>query len=330
MDPTRDETAEEYRRFARVQARGSSPAYEALAEAVAASGPVLDRLATLPAGKRQPNLLLGVGRLLGAPVTDPDAFTDWVVEHWSEVRPEVLARSTQTNEAARCATLLPVLAGIPGPLALLEVGASAGLCLYADRYRYEYRHRDGGVTTVGADHGVTLPCRLENDVPVPDRLPEVVWRAGLDLHPLDLTSGNENGDDLAWLEALVWPEHEERRRRLHAAAALLRSDPPVLVAGDLVEDLPALADRAPAGATLVVFHSAVLAYAAQEHRQRFADLVGGLPGHWVANEAPTVLEGLVEPPAVPEPEPGRFLVARDGVPVAWSDPHGQSLFWLHQ
>lgn len=326
MDPTPAETAEEYRRFARVQARGSSPAYERLAEAVAASGPVLDLLATLPEAKRQPNLLFGVGRLLGAPVMDPDAFTAWVAEHWHDVRPEVLARSTQTNEAARCATLLPVLAGIPGPLALLEVGASAGLCLYADRYRYEYRHRDGAVTAVGAGPGVTLPCRLDNDVPVPDRLPEVVWRAGLDLHPLDVTSG----DDLAWLEALVWPEHEERRRRLHAAAEVLRSDPPLLVAGDLVEHLPALAARAPAGATLVVFHSAVLAYAAPERRRRFAEVVRGLPGHWVANEAPTVLEDLVEPPAEPEPEPGRFLVARDGAPVAWSDPHGQSLFWLHQ
>ncbi|SES48438.1 hypothetical protein SAMN05216199_0123 [Pedococcus cremeus] len=328
MDPTPAETAEEYRRFARVQARGSSHAYERLAEAVAASGPVLDLLATLPAAKRQPNLLFGVGRLMGAPVMDPDAFTAWVVEHWHDVRPEVLARSTQTNEAARCATLLPVLAGIPGPLALLEVGASAGLCLYADRYRYEYRHRDDAVTAVGAGPGpgVTLPCRLDNDVPVPDRLPEVVWRAGLDLHPLDVTSG----DDLAWLEALVWPEHEERRRRLHAAAEVLRSDPPLLVAGDLVEHLPALAARAPAGATLVVFHSAVLAYAAPEQRRRFAEVVRGLPGHWVANEAPSVLAGLVEPPAEPEPEPGRFLVARDGAPVAWSDPHGQSLFWLHQ
>ena len=326
MDPTRAETAAEYRRFARVQARGSSPAYEALAEAVAESDPLLDLLATLPVGKRQPNLLLGVGRLLGAPVTNPDAFTTWVVERWHDVRAEVLSRSTQTNEAARCATLLPVLAGIPGPLALLEVGASAGLCLYADRYRYAYRHRDGAVSTVGADHGVTLPCRVENDVPVPDRLPEVVWRAGLDLHPLDLTSF----EDLAWLEALVWPEHEERRRRLRAAAALLRSEPPLLVAGDLVEDLPALAARAPAGATLVVFHSAVLAYATPEHRRRFAEVVRDLPGHWVANEAPTVLEGLVDSPAVPEPDPGRFLVARDGAPVAWSDPHGQSLFWLHQ
>jgi hypothetical protein len=327
MNPTRLSTAEEYQRFAEVQARGSSPAYERLAGAVARSGPVLDLLATLPEHKRQPNLLFGVGRLLGGPVTEPDAFTQWVVEHWHEVRQEVLARSTQTNEAARCATLLPVLSGIPGPLALLEVGASAGLCLYADRYRYAYRRRhDDGVTTVGGDHGVTLECRLENDVSLPTEAPEVVWRAGLDLFPLDLTSDG----DLAWLEALVWPEHEERRRRLGAAADLLRADPPLLVAGDLVEDLPALAAQAPSDATLVVFHSAVLAYVTPERRRRFADVVADLPGHWVANEAPAVLEGLVAPPSVDAPGTDRFLLALDGLPVAWTGPHGQSLFRIDQ
>jgi hypothetical protein len=44
----------------------------------------------------------------------------------------MLSRSTQTNEPARCATLLPVLAQLPQPLALNEVGASAGLCLLPD------------------------------------------------------------------------------------------------------------------------------------------------------------------------------------------------------
>lgn len=179
---------------------------------------------------------------------------------------------------------------------------------------------------VGEDHGVTLECRLDNDVPLPSRVPEVVWRGGLDLNPLDLTTT----DDLAWLEALVWPEHEERRRRLRGAADLLRAQPPLLVAGDLVEDLPALVAQAPADATLVVFHSAVLAYATPEHRQRFADVVAGLPGHWVANEAPGVLDGLVGRPAVEAPEPGRFLLTVDGSPVAWTGPHGQSLFWLDQ
>ena len=59
----------------------------------------------------------------------------------------MLSRATQTNEAGRCATLLPSLAAISAaedkPLALIEVGASAGLALFPDRYGYEY---DDGTT----------------------------------------------------------------------------------------------------------------------------------------------------------------------------------------
>ena len=54
------------------------------------------------------------------------------------LRAVMLERSTQTNEPGRCAALLPVLAGLPEPLALLEVGASAGLCLLPDFYGYDY------------------------------------------------------------------------------------------------------------------------------------------------------------------------------------------------
>jgi hypothetical protein len=49
----------------------------------------------------------------------------------------MLAQSTQTNEPGRCAALLPMLARLPEPLALLEVGASAGLCLLPDFYTYD-------------------------------------------------------------------------------------------------------------------------------------------------------------------------------------------------
>ena len=67
-----------------------------------------------------------------------------LAERRDEVEALMLARRTQTNEAARCALLLPLLAALPQPLALLEVGASAGLCLLPDRYGYDYAgHRLG-------------------------------------------------------------------------------------------------------------------------------------------------------------------------------------------
>ncbi len=304
-----------YADFAVREARGVSPAYERLALAVSRDDEVLALLGALPPGKRQPNLLFGVVRLLGGPVEDPAAFHAYAVAHWPAIEAAMRSRATQTNEAGRCAVLLPVLAALPQPLALLEVGASAGLCLYPDRYGYRY-----GGHVVGAGEPV-LDCAATG-VDLPAAVPEVVWRAGLDLNPLDVTDPG----DLAWLDALIWPEHTHRRARLRAAAAVAAAEPPLLVRGDLVDDLPALAARAPAGATLVVFHSSVLHYVAAARRRAFVDVVRGLPGHWIANEGPAVLpyDGLPEPPD----EALHNVLALDGRPLAWTRGHGQAMTWF--
>src|SRR5262249_24650192 len=111
----------------------------------------------------------------------------------------------------------------------------------------------------------TLRCVPRGPVPLPERLPVIAWRAGLDLNPLEVT----DDDDVHWLSCLVWPGEGDREERLAAAVAAARRDPPAIYRGDLLTDLPALAAQAPAGATLVIFHSAVLAYVAPEGRRRF-------------------------------------------------------------
>jgi hypothetical protein len=208
-----------------------------------------------------------------------------------------------------------VLAALPQPLALLDVGASAGLCLYPDRYTYRY-----GDHQIGAGVPV-LDCAATGMAP-PAGLPEVVWRAGLDLNPLDVT----DPADVAWLDALIWPEHEHRRARLRAAVALAAAEPPLLVHGDLVDDLPALAAQAPAGATLVVFHTSVMYQVAAPRREAFAQVVRGLPGHWIANEDPDVLPY----DTLPTPPDGalRNVLALDGTPLAWTRSHGQAIIWF--
>ncbi|MEE6263005.1 DUF2332 domain-containing protein [Plantactinospora sonchi] len=307
--------ATRYAEFAAREARGVSPLYERLSSAVSGDDTLLALLGTLPPAKRQPNLLFGVVRLLGGPVDEPDAFHDFTIGNWPAIEAEIRDRATQTNEAGRCAVLLPVLAALPQPLALLEVGASAGLCLYPDRYAYRY-----GDHLVGSGEPV-LECALTGVAP-PSGPPEVVWRAGLDLNPLDVT----DPADVGWLDALIWPEHTHRRARLRAAAAVAAAEPPLLVRGDLVDDLPALAARAPAGATLVVFHTSVLYQVPEPRRNAFVELVRDLPGHWIANEDPAVLryDGLPEPP-------GSALynvLALDGGPLAWTRGHGQAMAWF--
>ena len=315
MATVEDSTASAYVDFAEHEARDVSPTYERLALSVAADDSLIALLDSIPAKKRQPNLLFGVVRLLGGPVVDPAEFREYALAHWDEIEPELLTRATQTNEAGRCAVLLPVLTALPQPLALLEVGASAGLCLYPDRYSYRY-----GDQRLGTGEPL-LDC-VATGAPLPTRLPDVVWRAGLDLNPLDVS----DPADVAWLDALIWPEHAHRRARLRAAAAVAAADPPLLVRGDLVDDLPALAARAPTDATLVVFHTSVLYYVAEPRQRIFADLVRGLPGHWVSNDVPD----LVAHDNAPPPPDGLSynLLALDGVPLAWTRPHGHAMTWF--
>jgi hypothetical protein len=309
-----------YRAFGEREARGVSSTYEGWALEVSEDPEVTDLLATLPPGKRQPNLVFAAARWHGAH-GGYRALRSTLLGRWPQVRGTILARSTQTNEAGRCAVLLPFLASLPQPLALLEVGASAGLCLLPDRYSYAY---DDG-TRLDPDDGtsdVVLPCTLTDGARAPERMPDVAWRAGIDLAPVDVL----DAEACRWLETLVWPEHDDRRERLHHALAVARRDPPRVVAGDLLDALPGVAAEAPADATLVVLHSAVLAYLDAEARAAFVDLVGRLPGHWVSNEGVRVLASTAHLAA--DPAARSFVVAVDGVPRAVADPHGRRLSGL--
>jgi hypothetical protein len=132
-------------------------------------------------------------------------------------------------------------------------------------------------------------------------------------------------DDVRWLSRLVWSGEGDRAQRLARAIASARRDPPPVYRGDLVTGLPALAARAPAEATLVVYHSAVLAYVAPEDRSRFAGSVRGLAAVWLSQEAPGVVPGV----PVPAGQRGPFVLARDGrTPLAFADGHGAWLRWL--
>jgi hypothetical protein len=309
-------TAENYRRFARLEAAGRSPANEALANAVAGNEMVLAFLGSLVAAKRQPNLFFAAARhLLGAP-PDPHSLPALVAERPSELAQVMNNRRTQTNEAARCAVLLPALAALPQPLALLEVGAAAGLTLLPDMYSYDYHgHRIAGLDP----QAPTLTCRPRGPVPLPATVPKVAWRAGIDLNPLDLSDES----DVAWLSCLIWPGEEGRVERLHAAAAAARQHSPVLHRGDLLDDLPNVAAQAPSEATLVVYHTAVLAYVDEGKRRAFAAAVADRGAVWLSNEAEGVLPNLDL-----DQHLGTFVLVRDGCDVlARTDPHGTWVEW---
>jgi hypothetical protein len=321
-------TAEWYTRYALGEARGQSATYAAWATGVADDAAMIAAIERLPRQRRQPALLFAVSRLLGAPVGGYTAWRDFALEHWPAIEREALVRLTQTNEPLRCAALMPVLAGIDGPVALLEVGASAGLCLYPDRYSYAY---DGQEPLHPADgpSPVMLDCSTNGLRPAPTRLPEIVWRAGIDLAPLNVAVA----DDARWLEALIPPEQSGRLARLRAAMRIVRADPPVLVAGDVTDALAGLAADAPSGATLVVVSSGVLVYVARPQRERFAEAVAALDARWLSLEAaglyPEVALGLERATGITPLElAGRFALSLDQRPLAFVAPHGGRIDWL--
>ncbi len=168
-------------------------------------------------------------------------------------------------------------------------------------------------------------CDVNEATPVPTALPEVAWRAGLDLAPIDVT----DDESVSWLESLVWPGEGDRLALLRAAIAVARADPPRVVRGDLRHDLPALA-AAGARRTRRSW-SFTRRCSAMCTTRRTA---GASPtrcrsssARWIANEPPGVIE--LERPPRPGPAPGgEILLTLDAEPVAWTDPHGAWVQWL--
>jgi hypothetical protein len=290
------------------------------ARGVAADADVVALIDQLPREHRQPSLIFSVCRWLGAPAEGWGALRGFLLQEWPRVEAAARERRTQTNEVGRCAPLLAALDRIPGPIALVEVGASAGLCLGVDRYAY--RFDDGGQL---GDGSPVIGCRTSGVGSVPRSLADIRWRRGVDLAPLSL----DDPDDVAWLEALLPPDRPERLERLRAAIATMADDPPDVRAGDAVDELPALAAEAPAGATLVIAALGTLVYLPPERRSALLAEAARLGARLVTLEPLSALpEVAARLGGLEAAEPTPFLLALDAEPLAYASAHGDRLSWL--
>jgi hypothetical protein len=250
-----------------------SPLYAHLSAQIVQHPDVMALVSQHQAGQPEPNLLFGaVHRLLLGGVQHPlrayydgtasvedslPVFVDFCLKHADEIRAIVQVRLVQTNEVGRSALLLPAWYWITQhsgqPLALIELGASAGLNLYADRYHVQYIH--------GTDYhpkepsGVHLTCEVKGAT-LPDMSSplNIQSRVGLDLNPLDVTEHEEE----FWLKALIWPQQHQRIQRFQGAVAIMKQHPIPLLAGNALELLPKLLQAIPQGVALCVFHTFVL------------------------------------------------------------------------
>jgi hypothetical protein len=296
-------------------------------------------------------------RPVGRGVEDPwPHFRSLALDH-EGVADRLRTRSTQTNEVGRCATLLPVLGGLAADghrLGLVEVGASAGLNLLLDHYGYCYTRAhavpgsgdalptdeaDRAARWVARDAPLVLTCALRgpHDPPLPEVVPPIVSRVGLDLDPV------ETGDreQARWLVACQWPDQPERVHRARTAIALAHGQRPRVVRGDAVDDLAGLVASVVAPALPVVVSTWMLNYLGPERQQAFLAVLDSLGADrdlsLVYAEQPELVPGLAVPPR-PDGRPDGAATAlvrvdwRAGVRTAHrlgdQHPHGTWLEWL--
>jgi hypothetical protein len=207
----------------------------------------------------------------------------------------------QMNEVGRSADVLAVLADIAPdrPLALVDLGTGAGLGLHLDRYRYRYATGAGDVVVGDPDSPVELTCAVRGDAPLPDAVPRIVARAGVDVEPLDL----DQPQVLDWLAACIPPE-TGAVDRFAAASAIARADPARLVRGDLVDTVAAVCADMPEDALLVLVDTYVHVFLPDDERARFLALLPRLGRD---------LEWISVDPLVPLGPEGRDSV--QGLPV---------------
>jgi hypothetical protein len=285
---------------------GYSPLYAQIAHTVAASDDVLALLHEAPPRSHQPNVLLAAVHYLilggldhplaavyaGESEADPGpVFVDVCLTHRAEILELLATRHTNTNEVGRSAVIALAMTTVGTraamPLAQVDVGCSAGLNLFCDRYRIDYGE-------AGATGPVDAPVQISCTVvgghpPVEPLVPPIVERVGVDRDPVDVT----DDDQARWQLALVFPD-TNRLPRTRLALQELRNDPPPIVPGDAVEAIGGVLLGLRPDAFAVVTTTWVVAYFAPEHRVAFREQLAEVsrtrPVAWISAEGPNTID----------------------------------------
>lgn len=323
---TVDDMAGYFRMF--VAEVSNSPLYAALCPLLAEDPTAIALYADVPGTQRRPNLLLAalhysvlrdqthgfaewfktVGGTKEA--NDPElktALSSFIAQRFGELKKLVVGGATQTNEVGRSALILPALAVLgeeqAKPVAIVEIGTSAGLNLRPDAYALNYRNADGTTTTVGPKNS-TVQIETDTSQSV-ELLPyaalaslQLGSRIGVDLNPLDITDEFQ----ARWLCALIWPDDTARFHRLRAAVDHAAANPIPIVQGDAVETVGAYISSVPVNEYPVVVTTWVLTYLTEPQRRAFAATLDAAAQTrdfaWIAMEHPAYARGLPWPEQV--------------------------------
>jgi hypothetical protein len=239
---------------------------------------------------KAPELARFYPSLGGSPVwpDTADAFARVIERHAAEIRPR-LDTQVQTNEVRRCAALLGGFLAIARsglPLRILEIGSSAGLILFWERYRYALGPHAWGDPA----SPLLLDAEWRGGPPDLDAPVRIASRRGCDLYPLDIRDPAQ----LRRIESFLWADQPDRHRLLHAAAAALPPEGAPLERIGACEFLRRELASPARGQATVLFHSHMWWYLSKEDRKEVARCMESAgaaasddaPVHWLRMEAP--------------------------------------------
>lgn len=193
-----------------------------------------------------------------------DVFTSFVTANQERIVDIANNRYTQTNECRRCTALMPALLTAPfEAFHLVDLGTSAGLNLVFDRYRYVYED-----VVWGPESSVVLEAEARGDTPRV-RPVSVGRRIGIDLNVVDPA----NSDDRRWLDALIWPEHTERRQRLRDALELAGTVGMEMIEASFLDALDDVLAGLPGSEPAVVMNSFSLIQLDEAQREQIAGVI---------------------------------------------------------
>ncbi|MDP4147724.1 MAG: DUF2332 domain-containing protein, partial [Bacillota bacterium] len=269
---------------------GSSELYEHLSLKIAEDEEMLKLSSYAQKGQPVPNLLFGAIHYLllqgkehvlkdyyPSIVTSPKEiessfipFKDFCQVYRDEIICILESKLVQTNEVRRCAYLYPtfcyIYEKVKKPLALIEIGTSAGLQLLWDKYSYSYGTKEI-FGDLNSDVHITSEMRADRPPILFHSAPPVSERIGIDLHINDLT----DKEDYLWLMALIWPNHNERRKLFEKSSHFIKATPIKFIEGDGVALISKLSNQIPRDSVLCIFHTHVANQIPLENKKKLLE-----------------------------------------------------------
>ncbi|MEM6462097.1 MAG: DUF2332 family protein [Pseudomonadota bacterium] len=233
-----------------------------------------------------------------------------------------LNSAPQTNEIRRAAAiyaaLLHICARYEAPLILSEIGASAGLNLQLDQFRYRLGDLQCGLSASTVElnpswHGPQLqPANVT-----------VVERRGCDLAPFDLSKEQQRNRLLSY----IWADQDDRLKRTHAALELAQQRPVEIDQSNAPNWLEQRLTQTPSGHGHVIFHTIAWQYLDREDQKRATAIIERA-GARSTSDTPLFLIGM----EADGESPGASLQLREWpaggeVELARVDFHGRWLAW---